>query len=165
MENINNLEDLTKREGARPKTGDALPHLQITDNSSVDLYNKLAEWLFSLEFIEERPTIISVRGARAAWIKDDYPNANQDVLPTGREFTHIHPLDFYGGGSQHLSLERNDCEIVIEKGWGEYHPLDPKIFPDKKYGHIMIYAPGTTEELEVIKAITLKSYHLVTNQI
>jgi len=164
MENSKSLNELPRREGERPQTGDALPHLQITDNSSVKLYDKLVEWLFSLDLIEERPTIISVRGARAAWIKDDYPNANFEVLPTGREFTHIHPLDFYGGGSQHLSLEREDCEVVIKKGWGEYHPLDPKIFQDQKYGHILLYAPRTDEELEVIKTITMKSYHLVTNQ-
>lgn len=164
MEAITTLENFPKRSGERPKTGPKIPHLQLTDNSNIELYNRLADWLFALEHIEERATIISVRGARAAWIKDDYPNANFDVLPTKREFTHIHPLDIYGGGSQHLSLEREDCETIIEKGWGEYHPLDPRIFPDKKYGHIMVYAPRTSEELEVIKVITLKSYHLVTNQ-
>ncbi len=165
MKYTNNLENLVKRKGERPETGDAIPHLQITENSSIKLYNELAEWLFSLEYIEERPTIISVRGARAAWIKDNYPNINADALPSKREFTHIHPLDIYGGGSQHLTLERKDCEIIIERAWGEYHPLDPKIFPNKKYGHIMIYAPRTIEELEVVKTITFKSYQLVTNQI
>lgn len=164
MEYTQNLKDLAERKGSRPQTGDALPHLQITDNSSVHLYNDLAMWLFSLKYVEERPTIISVRGARAAWIKDDYPNVNSDALPNGREFTHIHPLDIYGGGSQHLSLKRSDCEIVIEKGWGEYHPLNAKIFPDNKYGLVMTYAPRTTEELKAIKVITLKSYHLVINK-
>lgn len=159
-----NLIDLPQRSGERPKTGDALPHLQITDNSSIELFDELADWLFSLEYIEERPTVISVRGARAAWIKDDYPRANFDVLQIGREFTHIHPLDIYGGGSQHLSLERQDCEKVIKKGWGEYHPMDPVAFPNKKHGHIMVYAPRTKEELKVVKEITLKSYNLVTNQ-
>ena len=164
MERINSLENLTKRLGERPQTGPQIPHLQHTDNSSVELFEELANWLFSLELIEERETIISVRGARAAWIKDDYPNANFNVLKTGREFTHIHPLDIYGGGSQHLSLTRKNCETVIEKGWGEYHPLDPRIYPNKDYGHIMVYAPRNKEELEAIKIITIASYKLVTNQ-
>ena len=158
------LVDLPNRFGERPKTGEALPHLQLTDNSSTELFDELAEWLFSLEHIEERPTVISVRGARAAWIKDDYPNANFNILQHGREFTHIHPLNIYGGGSQHLSLKREDCELVITKGWGEYHPIDPVAFPEKIYGHIMVYAPRTKEELEVVKTITLSSYKLVTNQ-
>ena len=164
METIKSIENLTNRKGERPKTGPQIPHLQHTDNSSVDLFEELADWLFSLELIEERETVISVRGARAAWIKDDYPNANFDVLKTGREFTHIHPLDIYGGGSQHLSLKREDCEAVIEKGWGEYHPLDPRIYPNKDYGHIMVYAPRNKDELEAIKIITTASYKLVTNQ-
>ena len=158
------LKNIPERTGERPTTGDALPHLQITDNSSNELYDQLADWLFNLDHIEERPTIISVRGARAAWIKDDYPNANYDVLQIGHEFTHIHPLDIYGGGSQHLSLEREDCETVIAKGWGEYHPMDSVAFPDKQYGHIMVYAPRNEQELEVIKQITFTSYQLVTNQ-
>ncbi|WP_298902592.1 hypothetical protein [uncultured Psychroserpens sp.] len=165
METINGLENLTQRKGERPQTGPDIPHLQHTDNSSVELFNELAEWLFSLELIEERPTVISVRGARAAWIKDDYPNANFDVLKTGREFTHIHPLDIYGGGSHHLSLRRKDCETVIEKGWGEYHPLNYRIYPNNDYGHIMVYAPRNKEELEAIKMIAMASYKLVTNQI
>ncbi|WP_299436595.1 hypothetical protein [uncultured Aquimarina sp.] len=164
MEAIKSLENLITRVGQRPKTGPQIPHLQHTDNSSVELFEELANWLFSLEYIEERETVISVRGARAAWIKDDYPNTNFDVLKTGREFTHIHPLDIYGGGSQHLSLKREDCETVIKKGWGEYHPLDPRIYPNKDYGHIMIYAPRNKEELETIKIITTVSYELVTNQ-
>lgn len=164
METIMSLENLTTRVGERPKTGPQIPHLQHTDNSSVALFEELANWLFSLELIEERETVISVRGARAAWIKDDYSNANYDVLKSGREFTHIHPLDIYGGGSQHLSLTREDCETVIKKGWGEYHPLDSKIYPNKDFGHIMVYAPRNKEELEAIKVITTVSYKLVTNQ-
>ena len=161
---VNKIEELPHRKGERPTTGDALPHLQITDNSSIELFDELASWLFKLEYIEERPTIISVRGARAAWIKDDYPNVNEEVLQMGREFTHIHPLNIYGGGSQHLSLKREDCETVIERGWGEYHPMDKVAFPDGKYGHIMVYAPRDKEELEVVKVITEVSYKLVTNQ-
>ena len=161
---INSLDNLTNRSGERPQTGPKIPHLQHTDNSSVELFDELADWLFSLELIEERKTIISVRGARAAWIKEEYPNANLDVLKTGREFTHIHPLDIYGGGSQHLSLKREDCEKVIARGWGEYHPLDYQIYPNKDYGHIMVYAPRNKEELEAIKIITMASYNLVTNQ-
>ncbi len=164
MKVINKLEELPQRKGERPITGDALPHLQITDNSSVELFDDLAEWLFSLEYIEERPTIISVKGARAAWIKNDYPNVNEEVLQIGREFTHIHPLNIYGGGSQHLSLKREDAETVIAKGWGEYHPMDKVAFPDKKYGHIMVYAPRDKKELEAVKIITEVSYKLVTNQ-
>jgi hypothetical protein len=129
----------------------------------VELFDALADWLFSLEYIEERPTMISVKGARAAWIKNDYENVNQEVLQIGREFTHIHPLHIYGVGSQHLTLKREYCKIVIEKGWGEYHPMDPVAFPAKKYGHIMVYAPRNTKELEVVKIITKASYNLVTN--
>lgn len=164
MKVINNLENLAQREGERPLTGSEIPHLQLTDNSSDELFNELVDWLFSLELIEERKTVISVRGARAAWIKDDYPNANFNVLKTGRGFTHIHPLDIYEGGSQHLSLKREDCDTIMEKGWGEYHPLDARIYPNKDFGHIMIYAPRNKEELESIKVITMSSYKLVTNQ-
>ncbi len=159
--NIFDIGRLPKRAGERPTTGDALPHLQLTDNSSQQLFDELANWLFSLEYIEERPSRISVKGARAAWIKDDYSNINPDL---GREFTHIHPMEIYGGGSQHLALKRQDAESVIENGWGEYHPMNERAFPDKKYGLILLYAPRNKEELDVIKTITETSYLLATNQ-
>ncbi len=159
------ITDISIRQGNRPVTGDALPHLQFSDNATKEMYAELAKWLFSLENVEERPTIISVRGARAAWIKDNYSNINEEVLQFGREFTHIHPpMDNEHGGSLHLSLRREDAERVIAKGWGEYHPLDSRIFSDKKFGHVLIYAPRSEEELDNIKTIIESSYKLVTNQ-
>ena len=68
------------------------------------------------------------------------------------------------GGSLHLTLKREDCETVISKSWGEYHPMDPVAFPEKVYGHILIYAPRTKEELEVTETIINTAYNLVTNQ-
>lgn len=161
MNKINSIQELPDRKGERPTTGGALPHLQHTDNSSLEIFNGLADWLFSLEYIEERPSRISVQGARAAWIKDDYKNVNPNM---GREFTHIHPMEIYGGGSQHLSLKREDTEALIAKGWGEYHPMDHRAHPDKKYGMILLYAPRDKEELKIIKTVTKVSYLLATNQ-
>lgn len=159
------IKDLPNRKGSRPKTGNALPHLQFSDNSTKKIYDELAKWLFSLEHVEERPTIISVKGARAAWIQDDYQNVNNTVLQVGREFTHIHPpIEDEHGGSLHLSLARQDCNTLISKSWAEYHPMDSFAFPEKVFGHILIYAPRDKEELEVIKTIIETSYKLVTNQ-
>jgi len=162
---MSNIQNIPERQGDRPVTGDALPHLQFSDNSSKDIHDSLASWLFNLKYIEERSTIISVRGARAAWIYDNYLNVNNEVLQVGREFTHIHPSTGNDhGGSLHLTLNREDCETVISKSWGEYHPMDYIAFPEKKYGHILIYAPRTMDELKTVKTIIETSYKLVTNQ-
>ena len=159
------LKDLPPREGEKPITGDALPHLQHTQNSPSGIYDDLAKWLFALDYIEERPSGMSVPGARAACIENAYQNVNSELLkPGSREWTHIHPLEIYGGGSQHLSFYRADSDYLIEKGWGEYHPLDAEVYPNKHYGVALLFAPRNSEELEIIKQITLASYSAATNQ-
>lgn len=144
---------LPTRKGTRPVTGDALPHLQFTDNSPQGIYDELADWLFSLPEVEEAPSRISVQGARGAVVRSE-----ADGVMTENEFTHIHPMEVYGGGSQHLALPDADSQTLIAKGWGEYHPMNLKAFPNQDFGLILLYAPRDEEELEVVKTATLASH-------
>lgn len=69
------------------------------------------------------------------------------------EVCHAHPSD----GSLHLTLHPDDVREVIEKGWGERHPLARdnwwwrvKIVPS---GFVLIYAPRDEGELGVVMEI------------
>ena len=144
---------LPNREGEKPQTGPSMPHLQLSDNSNSETYDALADWLFSLEHVEEGPTRVSIPSTRAAWILESY-----DGVPPGlsREFTHIHTEP--GPGSQHISLPKEVASEVIAKGWGEYHPINDQI-PD--FDLIMVFAPRDDQELEIIQSITLQGYRFV----
>ncbi len=148
------ITDLASRQGSRPVTGDALPHLQFTDNSPQAIYDELAEWLFALDGVTEAPSTISIRGTRGAIVSSSESASGE------YEFTHIHPMDVYGGGSQHLALLHDDAEALIAKGWAEYHPMNLRAFPEQDRGLVLLYAPRDADELEVVKTVTLASYAL-----
>ena len=144
---------LPKRDGGKPQTGPSMPHLQLSDNSNDEAYQALADWLFSLDHVEERPTRVSIPSTRAAWIVESY-----EAVPSGlsREFTHIHTEP--GPGSQHISLPHEVASETVAKGWGEYHPINDQI---PNYDLIMIFAPRDLQDLETIKSITSQGYKFV----
>ncbi|KAI2635301.1 hypothetical protein GGS21DRAFT_75002 [Xylaria nigripes] len=65
------------------------------------------------------------------------------------EVCHVHNSDH----SLHLNLHLDDAKEVIEKGWGQRHPLTSRPFLFKMpvpRQFTMVYAPRTRDELEVI---------------
>jgi hypothetical protein len=103
--------------------------------------------------VEERPSAISVPGARALWLRDEVPAGPQDAFMIGREFAHIHPLP---DGSLHAALPPELAEEAIEKGWAEQHPV-------ARMGYIppnvvMIYAPRNAREIEIVAGLVTESY-------
>ncbi|RDL41965.1 uncharacterized protein BP5553_01944 [Venustampulla echinocandica] len=65
---------------------------------------------------------------------------------TKGEITHMHEID----GSLHVSLAPKDAQLVIERGWGQRHPLSGGIL---YAGYVFIYAPRTSEEEAVVQGI------------
>jgi hypothetical protein len=49
---------------------------------------------------------------------------------------------------------------VIERGWGERHPLSGKILPSE---YLLIYAPRDEEELGIVERIILAAIAYNTN--
>lgn len=64
-----------------------------------------------------------------------------------REIGHMHGSD----GSLHLNLAPKDAKLVLERGWGQRHPLAGTVL---YLGDVMVYAPRIEKELEVVKGIT-----------
>jgi hypothetical protein len=64
-----------------------------------------------------------------------------------REIGHMHGSD----GSLHLNLAPKDAKLVLERGWGQRHPLAGTVL---YLGDVMVYAPKSEDELEVVKKIT-----------
>ncbi|OTB08876.1 hypothetical protein M426DRAFT_7594 [Hypoxylon sp. CI-4A] len=64
------------------------------------------------------------------------------------EICHVHNSDY----SMHLNLHPDDVKEVIEKGWGERHPLTSqcllKMPVPKQF--TMVYAPRSMDELKVV---------------
>ena len=144
---------LPERAGQRPGTTPTNPHTQLDQNPEEVLVRELAQKVFALSDVEERPSAISVPGAQALWLRDEVPAGPQEAFMIGREFAHIHPLP---DGSLHAALPPELAEEAIEKGWAEQHPV-------ARMGYIppnvvMIYAARNAGEIEIVAGLVTESY-------
>lgn len=80
------------------------------------------------------------------------------------EICHVHHLD----GSLHMSLHPLDAKVVLERGWGQRHPLAnaeggwmSKYVPRE---FTLVYAPRDVEELDVVCAIVEAAAWWVTGR-
>jgi hypothetical protein len=60
----------------------------------------------------------------------------------------VHPSD----GSTHMILSASDAKTVIDRGWGERHPL-AGVLPGLPETNLLIYPPRTAGELAVAARI------------
>lgn len=144
--------ELPRREGPRPRTTPTNPHAQLDQNPGPPIVEELARRMFELPGVEERPSAISVPGARAMWLAEGVPAGPREGFMIGREFAHIHPLP---DGSLHAALPPETAEEAVEKGWAEQHPV-------ARLGYIpgnvvMIYAPRDEQELEIVLGLVEES--------
>jgi len=147
---------LPKRERPRPPTHQGMPHAQIGIQPVPEIHAELFKYCYSLPYVQNRPTVISVPGARALWLREDLPLAHPEVIARGREFAHIHP-----DGSLHVSLPPERAREAVEKSWAEPHPLAQYLDIE---GMVMLYTPLDMDELDVVFELILDSYNFVTGR-
>jgi phospholipase/carboxylesterase len=134
-----------------------VPHVQIDVEPVQAVNDELFRRAFALPGVENRPTIVSLPGARGMWLSDDLPLAHPEAIVDGQEFAHIHP-----DGSLHAPLPYERALEVDEKGWGERHPWASE--RDGWDGLVMLYTPQSMAELEIIFQLIVESYNYVTGQ-
>ncbi|HVF00867.1 MAG TPA: hypothetical protein VNA27_05935, partial [Rubrobacteraceae bacterium] len=87
-----NRRALLQRSGPRPRTTPTNPHTQLEQNPDTSIVEELVCRIFSLPGVEERPSAISVPGARALWLREEVPAGPREAFMIGREFAHVHPM-------------------------------------------------------------------------
>ena len=148
---------LPERSGPRTQTSGTVPHVQIGVDPVEAVNDELYRRAFALPGVENRPTIVSLPGARGMWLLDEIALANPQAIVAGREFAHIHP-----DGSLHAPLPYERALEIAEKGWGERHP-----WADEREGWdglVMLYTPQSMEELDITFQLIVESYNFVTGQ-
>jgi len=145
--------NLPQRQGDRPMTNYGLPHEQLSQNTPADVYAKLKDQAYDFEFVERRPSIISVPGAEGLWLLEEGGRSCSEAFLRGNEFAHVHPPY---DGSLHMMLPDDDVPELLDRGWGESHPLVPvgRVPP----GLVMVYGPRDPGELDVILGLIDTSY-------
>lgn len=149
--------DLPERPGPRVQTSGTVPHVQIGVEPVTAVNEEIYRRAFSLPGVEDRPTVVSLPGARGMWLNDDIALAHPETIVNGREFAHIHP-----DGSLHAPLPFARALEVAEKGWGERHP-----WADEREGWdglVMLFTPQSMDELDITWQLIVESYNYVTGQ-
>lgn len=144
------------RVGPRPPTSKGMPHAQLGVQPVPEVDAELRRRAFSLPDVEERPTIVSVPGARALWLREAAPLAHPEAIVAGREFAHVHP-----DGSLHLTLSAERAREAIDAGWAEPHPIASHLGIE---GLVLVYTPRTLGELDVVWRLIVDSYCFVTGR-
>jgi phospholipase/carboxylesterase len=148
---------LPQRTGPRTQTSGTVPHVQIGVDLVPTVNDELYRLAFALPDVENRPTIVSLPGARGMWLNDELPLTHPEVIVSGREFAHIHP-----DGSLHVPLPYERALEAVEKGWAERHPWADE--RDGWEGFVMLFTPQSMAELDVIFQLILDSYNFVTGR-
>lgn len=148
------------RPGPKPRTTQTNPHQQLDQRPPAELIELMTQRCFAFAQVVERPSLISVKGARALYLKPGVLSGPRAAFLIEREFAHIHPLP---DGSMHLALPAETAREVIDKGWGEPHPVARMgLIPA---GIIMVYAPRDANELAVVMHIVEASHRFALGQI
>jgi hypothetical protein len=145
---------LPARAGDRPRTTPTNPHTQL-DQQPADLrwIEELSERVFALPGVNDEPSRISVPGARALILAPGEPTGPPEAFLIDREFAHLHPAPDH---SLHAMLPEETAREAIEAGWAEPHPVALRgLIPPTA---VMLYAPRTEEELDVIESLVRASH-------
>jgi hypothetical protein len=148
------VDELPQRAGPRPRTTPTNPHTQLDQQpADLRLTEELARRIFSLPGVLERPSGISVPGARALTLAPEEPTGPPEAFLIDREFAHLHP---HPDRSLHAMLPTGLVEQAVEAGWAEPHPVALRgLIPPTA---VMLYAPRDDEELDVIEQLVKASH-------
>jgi hypothetical protein len=151
------LASLPQRVGDPPRTNPAMPHTQESENAPSPLQEALFERIAALPGVEVGRSLVSVPGARAFHLDAEHARGSAEAFMVATEFAHIHPAR---DGSLHVKLPEALARQVIERGWGEFHPmvLQGAIPPTT----LMVFGPRDESELDTVFAIVRASYDAAT---
>lgn len=141
------------RAGDRPRTTPDDPHRQLTQIAPRHLQEEVVDRARQMPGTFVCPSLVSLPGSRAFVLDDSTPPPAFQVFMIAREFAHIHPpVD----GSLHMVLPPHIVRQVVERGWGEQHPVAKMgLIPPTT---LMIYGPRDAGELEVVMTLLTASW-------
>lgn len=146
---------LPRRRGPRPETTSPspdhpFPHSQVSQSAPKDMQERLVDHVGALPGVTVGDSLISVPGARAFHLDPDAAKGPAEAFQRGTEFAHLHPAH---DGSLHATLPPDLYQEVLDKGWGEPHPIS---------GTMMLFGPRDEDEFQVVTLLLDASYSYAT---
>jgi hypothetical protein len=151
---------LPRRTGPRPTVAGIAPQRQLDQPGCAEMYQALRASIENLADLQ--PDILRI--GTSCFEKNGLALFSKDPINTTcrGEICHVHHSD----RSMHMNLHPEDAKVVLEKGWGERHPLArggwmiayvPQEF-------VMVYAPRDRTELDVVCRIVEAAAFWVTGK-
>ncbi|OZE95451.1 luciferase domain-containing protein [Rhodococcoides fascians] len=148
---------LSARRGGHPRVSWSIPQQQLSETPPAALQERLLHDIAVLPGVAVGPSHISVPGARALTIADGAAVSENFLVPSAREFAHLHPSY---DGSLHLVLPADQAADLVAHGRGRMHPLAGTRLA---VGFVMVYGPRDEDEVQLIGQIVEASYVFATN--
>ncbi|EAU39009.1 conserved hypothetical protein [Aspergillus terreus NIH2624] len=166
---------LPRRRGPRPTVAGIAPHRQTTQKGSRAMYQALTAAMHDLtrrhpdllysdtSCFEKHSTGIFSRRVAASTPRATAAGVHHRTC--NGEVCHSHPSD----GSLHLTLHPADVALLLERGWGQRHPLAREdwwwgVVRTVPPGFVMVYAPRDAEELACVMEIVRAAVWWVSDQ-
>lgn len=144
---------LLRRVGETPEVRGIAPQRQQTQKSSGKIYAHLVENIKGLA-ADSRNQLVE----RTSCFEKHSSGLFASIPITrtcGGEICHAHPSD----GSMHMTMHPADANYIIEKGWGERHPLARggwcRRFVPREF--MLVYAPRSESEVDIVMRIVSAS--------
>ncbi|KAK0751539.1 hypothetical protein B0T18DRAFT_426165 [Schizothecium vesticola] len=140
---------LPYRPGPRPSVAGLAPQRQLTQAGSLAAYTALRASLAAL----------------AARVPHKFGTATSSVEKHGFALFARHALNVCGNGevvhihtsdrSMHMNLHPDDIRVVLERGWGQRHPMAWRglVKAPVPVTFVMVYAPRDESDLRIVRKI------------
>ena len=151
---------LPPRPGPRPRTSDRIPHRQLDQQPEDGRFgDEILTTAGAWPHVTEQPSGISVEGARAVALEPGVAGGPPEAFLVDREFCHVHAE---GDHSLHATLPIPLATAARDAGWAEPHFL-------VRTGRlpatvVMLYAPRTAAECEVVADLVRASYEFALSR-
>jgi hypothetical protein len=135
-------DELPTRRGERPRTtaptrDHPFPHQQLDQRAPDRLQEELFQRAARLPGVRVGRSLVSLPESRAFHLEPDAAGGPAAAFQRRGEFAHIHTAN---DNSLHLTLPPVLYAAVIDRGWGEPHPVS---------GTMMLFGPRDDDELEI----------------
>lgn len=151
--------NLPQRQGPRPETKGIAPHRQTTQQSPAAVFRSLSQRIQDLALGNPDWELgTSCFEKHGTGLFSTFPQRRT----CGGEICHAHPSD----GSLHLTLHPADAGVLLQRGWGERHPLAKGGWFERFVpgGFVMVYAPRDEAEIEILLEVILAAAWWVGGQ-
>jgi hypothetical protein len=145
------LERLPERRGARAQIARQYPCPQLTQAEHPGAQDEILALVGGWPGVTVAEPRQTIPHGKALVLADSVALGQGEAFIMGREFAHVREE-----GSVHTALAPEWAELMMQKGWGQLHPL--ALYGLIQPQSLVFYAPRDDDDLRAIERILIAAY-------